>query len=555
MESPQSPVGSNKAPAPRTGRRLAKRLALVFAGLICLAALTAFILSFFLDGMVRSRVEATMNSKLKGYHVALGKAHFQLVSLRLTLKNLVIRQNAHPNPPVADIQVMSFHLYWRQLFSGHVVGTVRIGGPRLHINEPQLTAEVHNKTPIKQEGWQDAVQSVYPFKIDRLAIDNGDLVYIAKAGAKPLHVADIYMASDNIRNIHAPNNVYPSAFWAQMVVFDKGSLKVWGHANYLMEPFAGVRANYQVYGVPLKDVTPASEQINMVISGGTLSSEGTLEYSPKITAVQVRKAAVDRVDLTYVSLPQTKTQEKKRVTKVGKTVQKINNKPSVYVDLKQIDLTNSRLNFKDEGAKPPYTLYVSDMNLAVTNFSNHRSNGLSNIDMTGKFMGSGAMHLWGNFLASGTGPQFLVNVAIFRTDLPSLNPLLRAQGKVEVAHGYFTLYSQLGVKNGQMSGYVKPLFSDLQVYGHEQEKNKGLLHKAKEAVLDVAAEIFKNRRTQKVATVVNLSGSLKNPNVSTWQAFVEVVRNAFIRAILPGFDRQLGSATVAATAAKGAKGG
>jgi hypothetical protein len=42
-----------------------------------------------------------------------------------------------------------------------------------------------------------------------------------------------------------------------------------------------------------------------------------------------------------------------------------------------------------------------------------------------------------------------------------------------------------------------------------------------------------------VATQVNLNGTLKNPNVSTWEAFVEVVRNAFIQAILPGFDHEV----------------
>jgi hypothetical protein len=51
--------------------------------------------------------------------------------------------------------------------------------------------------------------------------------------------------------------------------------------------------------------------------------------------------------------------------------------------------------------------------------------------------------------------------------------------------------------------------------------------------------VFKNRQTQKVASQVNLNGTLKSPNVSTWEAFVEVVRNAFIQAILPGFDRQV----------------
>src|SRR5690242_1267765 len=131
MEAPRYPAGSQASSPRRTRRGLVGRIVLVFVGLLCLAALGAFIASFFLDGMLRPRLQATMNSKLKGYHVTLGKAHFQLVGLRLTLKNLVIRQEAHPNPPVADIPVMSFHLYWRQLFTGHVVGTVRLGGPKL----------------------------------------------------------------------------------------------------------------------------------------------------------------------------------------------------------------------------------------------------------------------------------------------------------------------------------------------------------------------------------------------------------------------------------------
>jgi hypothetical protein len=37
---------------------------------------------------------------------------------------------------------------------------------------------------------------------------------------------------------------------------------------------------------------------------------------------------------------------------------------------------------------------------------------------------------------------------------------------------------------------------------------------------------------------VDLTGKLKNPNVNTWQAVVEVLQNAFIQAILPGFDRE-----------------
>jgi hypothetical protein len=42
---------------------------------------------------------------------------------------------------------------------------------------------------------------------------------------------------------------------------------------------------------------------------------------------------------------------------------------------------------------------------------------------------------------------------------------------------------------------------------------------------------------------IDLNGTLKDPNVSNWQALVEVVRNAFIKAILPGFDREVQTAS------------
>jgi hypothetical protein len=50
---------------------------------------------------------------------------------------------------------------------------------------------------------------------------------------------------------------------------------------------------------------------------------------------------------------------------------------------------------------------------------------------------------------------------------------------------------------------------------------------------------------------VDLSGTLKDPNVSTWQTFVEVVRNAFIKALLPGFDREAHMASAQARSNNG----
>jgi len=62
-------------------------------------------------------------------------------------------------------------------------------------------------------------------------------------------------------------------------------------------------------------------------------------------------------------------------------------------------------------------------------------------------------------------------------------------------------------------------------------------------MVGAAAHLLKNQKTQKVASDIDISGNLNKPDVSTWQAIVEVVRNAFVRAILPGFDREVRTPT------------
>ena len=55
------------------------------------------------------------------------------------------------------------------------------------------------------------------------------------------------------------------------------------------------------------------------------------------------------------------------------------------------------------------------------------------------------------------------------------------------------------------------------------------------------SKVLKNRSTKDLATRVEISGELGNTQTSTWQAVVGILRNAFVKAILPGFDRQVGT--------------
>jgi hypothetical protein len=513
------------------------RLALWSASIFAALIVALFIASFYLDGMIRARTEAAMNQKLKGYHVALAHAHLQLVGGLMTLKGLEIIQQAHPRPAVAEIPMMRFHIEWDELLSRRVVAEVLLWHPKIHVDQTQLVSEKNSRVPLRQKGWQDALEAAYPFKINQFTIEDGDVVYIPDAASPPLHLADLNFTTDNIRNIHAPNNIYPSRFHANLVIFGTGRATIDGHANFLEEPFPGARAQFAIENVPLNAFDPEIEKINIGVRGGRLSSSGLVECSPKITRVEVDRAAVDGVGLSYVHSPATEQKEAQRVEETGKEIEKQNNRPAVDISVRELDITRSSFLYDDKSADPNYRIFLDDADISLKNLSNHQGQGAADLTVQGKFMGSGDTDLSGTFVASQHGPALNLKVAIRNTDLPSMNDLLRAYGRFDVAAGQFSVFSEMSIQDGDISGYVKPMFANLEVYNYQKDKNANVFHQAKELVIGGASHLFKNPSTHEVATEVDLKGNLKNPDVSTWQAIVQVLHNAFVEAILPGFDR------------------
>lgn len=506
--------------------------------LILIAGL--FILSFFLDGIIRPRIERAMNEKLKGYHTTLPHAHLQIIGGRLTLSGLKIIQEKDPTPPVAHLDEMQFTIQWRELLTGHVVADVLMARPKVRVDTRQFEAEKTNQVPVRQEGWQDALENIYPFKINRFRITDGDLVYIdANDPTRPLHLQHLYFSADNIRNLHYKSDEYPSPIHVRATVFGQGTLALDGKANFLEEPYLGVRVSYRAANIPLDAVTPAAMNVNLVMQGGLLASNGLLEYSPKVARIEVDDGSLRAVSLSYVHTAQTDAREKQNVNAAGQTIEKENNRPAVVIMVKRFEVADSVFAYEDKEKNPNYTLTLNEARVVLTNYSNHESQGPAHVTLTGKFMGSGDTTLAGTFLAEQEGPAFDMNLTIKNTDMTAMNNLLLAFGRFDVKHGEFTVYSQLDVKDGNISGYVKPMFSDLTVYDWSKDKHKPILHQAYEATIGAAGHLFKNSSTKQVATEMNLSGKLKSPNTSTWQALVEVLQNAFIEAILPGFDRQM----------------
>ena len=510
----------------------------LFAALAIVIA-AAVIVSIALDPFVRARVEQTMNRSLKGYHTSLGHAHVSLLSGALSLSDLTIIQDAHPSPPVGHIPYLRISIEWRALLGWHVVADCLINQPAIHINLPQLSSEAKGKVPIRQRGWQDALQNIYPFKINRFRVHDGALTYIDTDPNRPLQFVHLNIVAGNIRNIESPNDPFPSTITADTMVFETGHASIDGRANFLSKPDPSLRITYQLNHVPLAALEPAIKRVNLTLTGGRFASDGTVEYSPTVKRVEVRHATADEVHIEYVHQTATANAEARRVEEVKKAAVRANNAPNLVLKIDQLQLTNGTVAYRDEAGTSPYRIYMTDLGVRVTDLSNQSAEGTSALKLNGLLMGSGKTDLTGDFRPRPhNSPDFNITLVIDNTQLPSLNDLLRRYGRFDVQSGSMSVYSQVTVLNNQITGYVKPLFTNVQVYSYNKDKGKPVLHQAYELVVGGAARLLRNHSTHAVATKVDLSGKFQRPDVSSWQAFVELVQNAFIQAIVPGFDHQ-----------------
>jgi hypothetical protein len=530
---PDSDEAQTKPGEPESRSRgpLGQRGLLWILLIACLALLILFVASHF-DAYLRRTLEAKINQRLKGYSVTLAHAHLSPLGLSLTLQGLVIRQQANPNPPVADLPRLTASVEWREVLHGHLVADAIFDQPRVHLNLIQLRQEDRDKVEVQDRGWQQALESIYPLKFNMIQVRNGDLVYIDEDPGHPLHISRWNLSASNIRNIRSGERVYPSPIHSDGVIFETGKGVLDGNADFLAEPYPAFQAKYRVEEVPIRRLRPIGKRENLTISGGTLFSHGDFEYGPRHRDVHLADVTVRKLLLDYHHSPGTTGAEKKVAAAAEDT------QPSVPVRIDRIAIEDGRLGLSSMAKDRPFRVFVDNADFTLTNFSSGYRQGPAKAKLTGRFMGSGAMRGNATFRDDKKGPDFNLLVEVEGASLPSINELLRAYGKFDVAAGTFSVYTEMKVRNGRVDGYVKPLFKDVKVYSPQQDKKKPVLKKLYEKVVGGLSHLLENKPREQVATVADISGTLDEPDTGTWQIIVRLVSNAFVKAILPGFERE-----------------
>ena len=491
----------------------------------------------FIDEPLRAYAERELNRRVEGYTFHIGKLDFHPIGLSIDLEDVTVIQTDHPDPPIAQLTKWHASVHWRELLSGHLVSDQSIDRPILHITRPQAAKEAKDDVPADKRGWQEAVYAVYPLQINEFTITNGDITYRENSTSKPLHVGQLNFRATNIRNVRSKPDEYPSDVHLDAVLFDKGRLTLDGRADFLAEPYMGMNADISLKDVELANVLPITAQRQVHLTQGVLSTAGHVEYSPRTQVVRLKDLSLRDVKLDFVHAATTASKEKDTGQKVARAADKVENHPKLLIRIDKGMIDNSEFGFVNKATNPQYRVFLTGTDMYLENWSNQLSEGTAIVRLRGMFMGSGATQLDGAFRPETKSPDFDLNLRIWKTQVKSMNDLLRAHGGMDVVSGVFSVFTQMTVKNGSIDGYLKPLFKDVEAYDPAQDRDKGLLKKIYEKLINAASTVLKNTPRGEVATKADLSGPVDNPQMSTWETVVTLIRNAFFEAVLPGFEK------------------
>ena len=515
-------------------RPLAK-LGIALAGLVALLALVGFLP----NEPIRRSIEKRMNASLKGYSVRIGQARLQPLGLSLALEDVAVRQAAHPEPPILVVSGLHAGVHWKELLFLRLVADFAVDRPIAYVNLPQLRSELSDDVPVDRKGWQEAVQAIYPLEINLLSIRNGSLTYVDDDPKHPLELTNVEARANNIRNIHSKERTYPSPVEASAVLARTGRVQFEGHADFLSVPHAGVKGDFRLASLPLDSFHQLAEHWNVLVSGGTLSASGRMEFAPQVRDLSMPEITIEGVRLGYV---RTAPGEPSGVAPARKKpAPRRQGEIPWNLRLDRFRLSDSTLELVDRSRTPDYRLFVSGADVTVQGLSTTPGSGAGEARVHGTFMGKGDLEMTAAFHPGKGTMDFDTRVQVGPTPMTSLNDLFRAYGKFDVFSGTLQVFAEIGVDDRYMRGYVKPIFKDVEIYDSRQDAGKSIFKKVYESVVDAASAILTNRDKDQVATNAAIEGPVGDARSSFFDVLGGLLENAFIRAILPGFDTQVGT--------------
>jgi hypothetical protein len=204
---------------------------------------------------------------------------------------------------------------------------------------------------------------------------------------------------------------------------------------------------------------------------------------------------------------------------------------------------NGKVHFRSYKSEPPVDVFLSQVEGTIANLTNIRDETkplISTVQATGLAMDQAKFEYRMTLDPFSYRPTFHMAVRLLGLDVTKINDLALQYGKFDFKRGWFDLVIETDSKEGQTTGYVKPLFRNLKVFSLTKDlEEDNVFRFFWQALVGAVTRLLTNQSRDQFGTLIPFTADFsKSTSTDLLATIGNVLRNAFIRAYLPRLENE-----------------
>jgi Domain of Unknown Function (DUF748) len=245
---------------------------------------------------------------------------------------------------------------------------------------------------------------------------------------------------------------------------------------------------------------------------------------------------MEQPELNFVDAP---TEEESQTGSGGPWLQMI--RDLFPFKINSASVRDGSVHFRAYQAKVPVDIYLAHCDATIDNLTNIRDDTnplVATVQAKGLVVDQAKLDYRMTLDPFSYRPTFHMATRLLGLDVTRLNDLALAYGKFDFKRGWFDLVLESDAKEGQLTGYVKPLFRNLKVFNPTQDlREDNVLRFFWQALVGATTGLLKNQPRDQFGTLIPFRGDVSSTTTTDILATLgNILRNAFVRAYLPRLE-------------------
>ncbi|AKX51004.1 DUF748 domain-containing protein [Thiopseudomonas alkaliphila] len=214
----------------------------------------------------------------------------------------------------------------------------------------------------------------------------------------------------------------------------------------------------------------------------------------------------------------------------------------VPIKLNEVQIHDGQLAFYNFTTQPKVHLYADQVQGSISNLTNiedAQGQRVAHFTGHGQLFNAAKIEASASFDPLTDWQNFAIKAKTTDVALKHFNEFTQAYAKFDFAKGTGDVVLDVEAKDSQLSGYIKPLLHNVEVFNYQQDiKNpdKNIFQGLWEALVGTGETALKNQAKNQFATKVELKGTTQHAKLSPLQAFLSVLKNGFVKAFTPTYE-------------------